>query len=199
MGYSLDPISDNCYPGTTILINRFNIQNQDKLDEIEGVITATRIAEWLGAPHTDTFDFSHYKQIHRYVFSDLYDWAGTIRTVNIGKKGTLFCPAVDIENQAERIFKRIAGGRRYYGLSLEQFADELVDLYCTTNFLHPFREGNGRTQRVFLSQLAEYAGYALDFSGIDTDLLMMATIQSAQGITDVLQQILHDAIKPLKK
>ncbi|MGN0536036.1 MAG: Fic family protein, partial [Eubacterium sp.] len=52
--------------------------------------------------------------------------------------------------------------------------------------IHPFREGNGRTQRVFLTQLINYNGYTIDFSEIDTDELMIATIQSANGVTDYL-------------
>lgn len=55
----------------------------------------------------------------------------------------------------------------------------IVDFYCVTNMLHPFREGNGRTQRIFISQLIRYAGYDIDFSAIDPDELMIATIQSA--------------------
>ena len=66
------------------------------------------------------------------------------------------------------------------------FVENIVDLYCTLNILHPFREGNGRTERIFISQLIRFNGYDIDFSDIDTDYLMFATIQSAQGITDNL-------------
>ena len=100
MGYSIDPISANCYPGTTILINKFDIRDEEKLSEIESVISSARYAEWLNAPQATTFDFDHYKAIHRFVFSDLYEWAGEVRTVNISKKGTQFTPAENIESQA---------------------------------------------------------------------------------------------------
>ena len=197
MGYSLDPISANCYPNTTVLENRFNIREQSKLDEVESVITTARIAECLQTPKVDSFDFSHYKQVHNYIFKDLYDWAGQVRTVNISKKGTDFCPAAEIEAQGKKIFERLASVHFFAGLSYESFLEELVDFYCATNYLHPFREGNGRTQRVFLSQLSEHAGFHLDFSTIDTDLLMMATIQSAHGVTDLLKRVLGDAISEL--
>ena len=78
------------------------------------------------------------------------------------------------------------------------FIDEFTDFYCSTNELHPFREGNGRTQRLFLSQLARNAGYSLNFSEVDGDLLMIATIQSAQGVTDLLKQVLGDAVQPIE-
>ena len=61
MGYSLDPILANCYPGTTVLVNKFNIRNEEKLNEIESVIASARYAEWLNKPQITTFDFDHYK------------------------------------------------------------------------------------------------------------------------------------------
>ena len=63
-----------------------------------------------------------------------------------------------------------------------------------TNFLHPFREGNGRTQRVFLTQLIRNVGCDINFADMDTDLLMIATIQSAQGVTDLLKVIFSESI-----
>ena len=74
------------------------------------------------------------------------------------------------------------------------FVENIVDLYCTLNILHPFREGNGRTERIFISQLIRFNGYDIDFSDIDTDYLMFATIQSAQEITDNLVNLFKENI-----
>ena len=142
MGYSIDPISANCYPGTTILINKFDIQDEEKLNEIESVLSSARYAEWESTPQSTAFDFEHYKAIHRFLFSDLYDWSGEVRTVNISKKGTQFTPAGNIEHQAELIFKRLKDRNYFKGLSHGEFIEEIVDFYCITNALHPFREGN---------------------------------------------------------
>ncbi len=196
MGYSIDPISANCYPGTTVLINKFDVRDEEKLNEIESVISSARYAEWLNAPQTSVFDFDHYKAVHRFLFSDLYEWAGEVRTVNISKKGTQFTPAENIESQAGLIFERLQACNYFKGLSLDEFVEEIVDFYCVTNALHPFREGNGRTQRVFLTQLIRNAGYEISFADIDTDLLMIATIQSAQGVTDLLKQVFTESILP---
>ena len=196
MGYSIDPISANCYPGTTLLINKFDIQDEEKLNEIESVLSSARYAEWLSAPQSTVFDFNHYKAIHRFLFSDLYDWAGEVRTVNISKKGTQFTPAENIEHQAALIFKRLKECNYYKGLPHGEFVEEIVDFYCITNALHPFREGNGRTQRAFLTQLIRNAGYDISFADMDTELLMIATIQSAQGVTDMLKQIFNESILP---
>ena len=89
MGYSLDPISTNCYPGTSVLVNKFDIHNEAKLNEVETVLVSTRNAEWLNRPRIDSLDFAHYKAIHHFLFADLYDWARQIRTVNISKKRAL--------------------------------------------------------------------------------------------------------------
>ena len=194
MGYSIDPISANCYSGTTVLINKFDIREEGKLNEVEGVLTSARYAEWLRAPEVETFDFDHYRAIHRFLFSDLYDWAGEVRTVNISKKGTQFAPVEQIESQAALIFERLKTRDFFKDLSHDKFVDEIVDFYCVTNFLHPFREGNGRTQRLFLTQLIRNAGYDISFADMDTDLLMIATIQSAQGVTDLLKTIFSESI-----
>lgn len=90
MAYSLDPVSSDCYPGTSVLINKFNIRSEDKLNEVESVLTAAKYAERLNHSQMDSFDFLHYKEIHRFLFSDLYEWAGQVRTVNLSKKGTSF-------------------------------------------------------------------------------------------------------------
>ena len=194
MGYSIDPISDTCYPGTSVLINKFDIRAEAKLNEVESVLVSARNAEWLSEPKTDTFDFAHYKAIHCFLFSDLYDWAGQVRTVNISKKGTRFTLAENIGNQAELIFQRLKDCDYFRGLSHDEFVEEIVDFYCVTNELHPFREGNGRAQRAFLTQLIRNAGYDINFADMDTELLMIATIQSAQGVTDLLKQIFSESI-----
>lgn len=198
MAYSMNPLTADCYPGTAVLINKLGIRNDAELTEAEAEIVSVRIAEWSKAPLVATFDFEHYKAVHRYLFGDLYDWAGQIRTVNIAKKGTHFCPAKKIEERGKLVFDRLKRLNYLRGMEQGDFVEELVDFYCSTNELHPFREGNGRTQRVFLFQLARNAGYSLNFSEMDGDLLMIATIQSVQGVRDLLKQVLDDAIHPIE-
>jgi len=196
--YSLDPIAADCYTGTTVLINKFGIREEEKLLQAEIAVTQIATASWELSPQCATFDFEHYRAIHKHLFQNLYEWAGQIRDVNISKKGTRFCPFDEIESLAGRIFTRLRKADYLRRLSKDKFVAEFVDLYITTNHLHPFREGNGRVQRLFLSQLARNAGYSLDFADIDVDELMIVTIQSAHGIEDGLKRILDKAIgKPL--
>jgi cell filamentation protein len=194
MGYSIDPISDNCYPGTTVLINKLGIRDEETLNEAETLATYINASKLEEQPLEGAFDFAHYKAIHHFLFSDLFDWAGQIRTVNISKKGTRFCPIEEIEDRAALIFDRLKEQGYFRGLPHDAFTDEIVDFYCATNDLHPFREGNGRTQRAFLTQLIRSSGYDIHWSEVDTDLLMIATIQAANGVTDLLRSILGKSI-----
>ena len=195
MPYSLDPIADNCYPGTTVLVNKHDIQDEALLNEIEATVVSAKTVLWEQNPLLDTFDFTHYKAIHRFLFEDLFDWAGEVRTVNISKKGTSFCPFGDIETLDDSIFARLHNRKLFCNLKLYEFVSEIVGFYCVTNDLHPFREGNGRTQRIFITQLICNAGYEFDFADVDGDLLMIATIQSANGVTDLLTELFEKMIK----
>ena len=82
------------------------------------------------------------------------------------------------------------------GLPREDFIAELTDFYSSVNYLHPFREGNGRTQRLYFRQLAQRAGYKLDFAAVDSDRMMIATIHAASGIEETLRDVFDEIITP---
>lgn len=199
MKYSLDSIRDNCYEGTTCLINKFDIRDEDQLERLESHITLAKIAILQKEPIKGNFDFEHYKAIHKFIFEDLYEWAGTIRSVNISKKGTRFAKYDEIEKLAEACFIHLKSCNCFKNMDIETFVENLTDLYCVTNYLHPFREGNGRTQRVFLTNVALNAGYEMNFFDIDTDELMIATIQAANGVDTNLKNMLLKTISPIAK
>lgn len=190
MSYSIESLSDACYPGTSCLINKFDIRNEKQLAFVESRIVIGKTEELHKNPFFGNFDFTHYKAIHRFLFEDIYDWAGVIRTIDMSKKGTNFTKASQIEEMAGRIFGRLNRMNNYVGLDHNSFVDEITDFYCSTNMLHPFREGNGRTQRSFLQQLVQNAGYEVSFAMMDPDELMIATIQAANGVIDNLHSIL---------
>ena len=196
MSYSIESITDNCYEGTTCLINKLNIRDEKQLNVIEANITLAKISFLQQNPINGNFDFEHYKAIHKFIFEDLYDWAGIPQTVDISKRATSFVKAENIEELAEACFERLKKSNYFIGTSLDVFVDDITDFYCVTNNLHPFREGNGRTQRVFLSQLALNAGYEMDFSSIDTDVLILATINATNGVDTYLKEALRDIISP---
>ena len=127
MAYSIDPIQDNCYPGTTVLVNKLHIHDEAALQEAETLAIYVNASKLEQCPLEGVFDFAHYKAIHRFLFSDLYDWAGQIRTVNISKKGTDFCPAEMIESQAKLIFDRLKEQNYFKGLPHDAFVEEITD------------------------------------------------------------------------
>lgn len=195
MGYTVDSAANGCYPGTTVLINHFDLHAQGELDAVEAALVTAKQTQWENEPQCETFDFEHYKVLHKYLFGELYDWAGEVRTINIAKKGTQFCPVAEIPRVSKAIFGRLAEKNFFRGLPREQFIEELVDFYQRTNELHPFREGNGRTQRAFLTQLAQRVGRELDFACVDKDELMIATIYAAQGMDGLLKEQFEKIVK----
>lgn len=199
MSYNIDALTDNCYEGTSCLINKLDIRDDKQLEIVESHITLAKISILHQTPLNGNFDFEHYKAIHKFIFEDLYDWAGTIRTVNISKKGTSFVKADEIEKLADACFSRLKNQNYFKGLDIEKFVDSITDFYCVTNSLHPFREGNGRTQRVFLSQLSLNAGYEMNFANMDTDKLMIATIHAANGVDIHLKEALREIVVPITR
>ena len=107
-------------------------------------------------------DFNFYKNLHKQLFDDLYEWAGTVRNINISKKGTVFCNSDDIERIGKLKFDRLKSLNFLKNTPKDQFLDELTELYHDLNMLHPFREGNGRTLRLFITLLVRNAGYNLN-------------------------------------
>ena len=193
MAYSLNPSSANCYEGTTCLINKLGIKDEKRLSELEAQITFAKAVLLEESPIKGNFDFEHFKKIHEFLLCDLYDWAGQIRTVDISKKRTKFLAAASIEKIAAQCFSKIADGY-LDNLSFEDFATRIAELYNDVNHIHPFREGNGRVQRIYFTQLIRHYGYDINFSEVDTDELMIATIQASQGVMDFLIEFFKDAI-----
>jgi cell filamentation protein len=191
----METLQDDCYENSTVLINKFDIRDEETLKAMEQSITSMMIAQALIDFSFENVDFEFYKQLHKYVFSDIYDWAGTIRKVDMSKKGTNFCPADNIEKRGNAIFETLKSSDYLRNYKDDEFIIEFTDLYCDLNYLHPFREGNGRVQRLFLSMLISNLDRRLDFAEIDKDLLMIATIKSVSGDIFMLRDIFREYIK----
>ena len=192
MPYPTEAVTAYCYEGTTCLKNKFEIRDPRVLDEFEGSLVLGK--QLIFQKSKDVFDFSEnqYRQIHRFLFEDIYDWAGEYRIVDISKGATRFAPAEQIPFLMKSCFKRLEEKNGFENELFDEFVDDIVDFYCVTNYIHPFREGNGRTQRLFLSKLIEMNGYDLEFSRIDRYDLMIATVQASAGVRDNLIGIFKD-------
>jgi len=156
-----------CIPGTAVLKNKAGIADQDQLDEYEGDFTAIRLLELTQNPVEGSFDLAHLCEIHQYLFQDVYDWAGEIRTVDIIRGDSRFCNVRHIQTYSNTVFSALATEKYLVNLEPKVFSNRLAHYLAEINAIHPFREGNGRVQRLFISQLAEQAGYSLDFSALN--------------------------------
>lgn len=169
----VDPYID---PETGVLRNLVGAKSYDELRNAEGEFVASRIGELLEcAPFHPNGSLNDFCMIHRALFQDIYDWAGTIRTVEIRKNqegSEFFLPSVSIPNGFAWSKEELQKDGMLKGMPLDQFADRLAYHYDNYNFVHPFREGNGRTQRLFWTLLCHDAGYDLDWrlvSGEEND------------------------------
>ena len=185
---------EDCYPNTTVLINKLGIQDQSELNSVERQFVLLKSSQAEQETIFKNIDFNFYKELHKQLFGDLYEWAGTVRSMNISKKGTVFCNFEDIERIGTLKFQRLAEQNYLKGLTKSRFIDELTEFYHDMNMLHPFREGNGRTLRLFITLLVRNAGYTLNFSDCDSDLLMIATIKAAQGDLSLLKEVFSELV-----
>ena len=182
-----------CYPDTTVLKNRANIRDSEALSEFETVMVRDRTE--TGLPD-GKLDKAHYYALHRHFFQDVYDWAGKPRTIRTGKGGHWFCYPAFIEGQLDRLFADLKAKRHLDGLDLDAFAREAAHFLGEVNAIHPFREGNGRTQLAFLRLLCLNAGFGFDASVLDRDRVIGAMIASFDGKPQALTELIRDIASP---
>jgi cell filamentation protein len=160
----VDPYFDE---GIGDLRNLLGARSSEELKEREPqVVFANELElESLNIPRTN--DFAELLLLHKQLFKGVYDWAGQIRTVDIkknGDKAEFFLIVSRINVAANYVFKEFAKGNYLKDLPKEKFIERLAYFYDQLNYIHPFREGNGRAQRVFWSRVAKDVGYEIDWS-----------------------------------
>ncbi len=163
------------YPGTSILRNRLGITNAVFLDKQERSLVVLRARRNIPR---GSFDLSHLRAIHRHLFQDLYDWAGELRTVEISKGDQQFQFRKYILTGMADVHGRLVRSRFLKGLSSAQFAERASVILGDINYIHPFREGNGRAQLQYLKQLAQSAGHSLDLVHIPATRWVEASVSS---------------------
>ena len=185
-----------CYPNSRVLKNKLDIHDRDTLLEAERRLTKYRNEELFNSPLVGHYDFDHLQRIHKYLFQDVYDWAGQVRTVDIAK-GNLFCRCFAIEAEANRIFGELRAEKFLKNLSINQLAERLAYYLAEINALHPFREGNGRTQREFIRELAYQNNLFLSYAGITQDEMIAASKASFNLDYKPLQDLILSHLRPL--
>lgn len=159
--------------GTAVLANKLGLTDPDALDVAEADLVEARSIQLRLAGDPPVFDFDRLLNIHGHLFQDIYSWAGEVRTVDIVKlvdeSSEPFMPVSMLRFAAGNVFRDLERQNHLTGLERAEFIDRLSDFYDQVNYLHPFREGNGRTQRIFWSELARAAGYDIDWTAIPAE------------------------------
>lgn len=165
------------------LKNKLGISDPRLLHEAEETIVANKTTDLFIETPPKNFDLNYLKHIHKVLFEDIYDFAGHIRTVDITKPDSAvpFAYAKYIESEAGHIFRELKNKDYLNDLDRDSFIHTVADLSAALNALHPFREGNGRTIRLFLILLADHVGYLLDYSQVSPDELIKSDKLAFEG------------------
>ncbi len=183
------------YPGTDVLRNKEDIRDPNELEAFERIATASRL-ETL--PEAIPITYDGYCEIHRYIFQDVYDWAGKTRIVDLAKDNALFCLARFVEPELKKRFEAIGAEGDLRNLDAARFTIRAAHHLSELNAIHPFRDGNGRTQRAFLSLLGRQAGHEIDLGRIDPQSWINASKEGFQtGSSRAVQDVIARAIEPL--
>lgn len=184
-----------CYPGTNVLKNKLDIRDLDRLHEAERDYSSVRQAELSNMGVTGDFSFKHLCSIHKQLFQDVYSWAGKTRTADISK-GTIFCLVQFIESQFDDLYRKLKKENFLADIADEKEMGKRLAFYLgELNMIHPFREGNGRTQRIFIEQLCLNNGrFEIDFTEITKEEMIAASVRSANASNDMLEELIEKCL-----
>ena len=167
-----------CYPDSNVLKNKLNIRENKLLKTAEEEITLIKQMELLKNPIKGNFTKSHLMNIHKFIFEDIYTFAGKIRREQISKADTMFYPPNLTDRELGKVFTKIKEKNMLKETDEEKVFDNLAYVMAELNIIHPFREGNGRSIREFIRQMAKRMGYDLNWGNVDKDELLEASILS---------------------
>ncbi|MFI5736165.1 Fic/DOC family protein [Kribbella sp. NPDC051587] len=181
-----------------MLANKLGARTQHDLDAAEHDFAEFRALELLAKPIRPSFDEDHLRAIHRYLFQDVYEWAGEPRTVNTSKPDdpAAFFPRQLFDTGVPAVFGQIAERNFRPDMPQDEFVNKLTRTYDELNHLHLFREGNGRTQRIFLNQLAARSGYAIDWNAVTAEQNDAVCRAAGHGDRQPMKAMLETVVQP---
>lgn len=187
--------SDNdsfCYPDTSILINKLNIKTRELLEEAEKEITTFSANEIdFSLP---PYNLIYWQSIHKSLFSDIYRWAGELRSVFITKGETQFCNPKYISTESNKLFKNLSNDNFYVGLNRKDLIENSAELFIELNIIHPFREGHGRSQRILFDHIYANCGYEINWHFVSTENWIEANIEGIDMNYKPMIQILSKCL-----
>ncbi|MFZ3047977.1 MAG: Fic family protein [Desulfatirhabdiaceae bacterium] len=192
-GYSAE--SDPYAQENGVLKNNFGITNFASLNEIEADIAAIQIQKLLKQPAPNIFTPEYLCALHEQVFSEVYPWAGKLRKVDIAKGDSHFLKHQEIASELAVLFSNLSNVDFLKGTTPTEFSEAIGDFLVRLNFVHPFREGNGRVQRLLVSQIARNAGLDLDWQSVGNEAMKQACIAGIQGTTRQMMRLILLNIK----
>lgn len=183
-----------CYRDTNVLKNKLNIKDNELLKAAEEEITSIKQMELLKNPIKGNFSKTHLMNIHKFIFEDIYPFAGKIRREQISKANTMFYPPNLIDRELNRMFAKIKEKNMVKETDKEKIFDNLAYVMAELNIIHPFREGNGRCIREFVRLMSKRAGYNLNWGNAKKEQLLEASIFSVDNY-EVLTEILKTCVE----
>lgn len=163
------------YVGTTVLRNLHDIRDPSQLNQFESLATFKRILELEYKPLSGAFDVEHLRSLHRYIFQDIFSWAGEFRTVDMGKEVHWFCRPEFIGGVLSNLCEKLRSEDYLKNTDLQIFVQRAAYYLGELNAIHPFREGNGRAQREFLREIGLQAGYKINWSKVSREQMYSAS------------------------
>ena len=183
-----------CYKNSDVLINKLDIKDNKKLEEFERKIVLAKLYELRQNNQIGNFDIEHFVGIHKFLFEDIYPFAGLFRTENIAKGNFSFAEWEYIEDELKKLLNQLKEENYLQNLDRNTFIKRLSYYMAELNVLHPFREGNGRTIREFIRQLAYKNGYVLNLKNINPKDMLHACIRSVVDTTQ-LEDIISECLE----
>ena len=180
-----------CYPDSDVLKNKLNIRNKDELKAAEEEFTAVKQLVLLQDPVKGYFTKTHLLRIHRFLFEDVYPFAGQIQREQISKGDTMFYPPDTIDRELNRVFAAIHENKLLKEKKASEQIQNLSWTMAELNIIHPFREGNGRSIRELIRCMALVYGIHLNWGNTDRDTLIdaaIASVDDSMAFCDVLKQ-----------
>ena len=191
------------YPGTNVLRNKGGYRTREELDHFERLMT-TEAMKTLPPVEVSPKGL---RKVHEHLFKDVYDWAGEHRIINIrkavgeiGSEEFRFVPAGQLDRRIDTLFDQIKNDSKLSVEAIPDFANALAPHFRELNVIHPFREGNGRTQRLMIQRIAETNGHRLTFGHITGERMIQDSIDaSVRNDPAPLANLIRDAANPITR
>ncbi len=183
-----------CYKDSNVLRNRYDIHEYEKLKAVEQDIVAVKQQHLLTYPITGRFTTNHLCRIHSFSFGDVYPFSGHLRRETINKGTTTFLNENQIAEKLKSLTAELVAERYLDDLNGDNWIIRMAYFFAELNYIHPFREGNGRSTREFMLLLIERHGYRVNWTSAGVDALMKAMEESVYD-SAALVPVLRECIK----